>query len=229
MNEKAISLKDKSVFGVLKDSLLNASVGFLNQESKFSSLSRVLIRKNNSTYFERFYQEFEELNQAGKVKAGFTESDEGMECLYLLIDCFEKYPMKEDKFKILKRIYFIACQHDIKEFEVLPSAYMKIAVTLESEEILILAGCLKLQLSGRAGNSDIVNNPHLWSLEIAKLSGLKTKELVDSYAEKLATKMILYALHKSGGFESNGGKNGRLTSLGLELCKFLEEKDVTLS
>ncbi len=221
--EKEIILKEKSVLDVLRlirEEFGTVSVRFLSQESKLSSLSRILKRKNGTTLFERFYNEFNRLYGEGKINNGFIESDEGNECLCLLIDSFEKYPLKEDKFKILKRIFFIACESESMDaLAVLPSEYMKITASLEAGELLVLIGCQKMKSSDQF--SKVENNHHLWSLKIAEFSGLKTKELVDFHAERLVTKKILFGFTKAGGFEGSS-EWGRLTPLGIDLCKFIE-------
>ena len=227
-NMKEIVVKDKGAWEIieeLKDLSINATIGLLSQESKLSSIGRILRSKNNQPFIERFWQEVSDLYEAGKIKTGFINSSEGIECLCLLIDYFDKHTITEVKFEILKKIYFVACQKEkIEEFEVLPSEYMKIAVSLEVGEILVLNASQKLALSGQAAHKDIVHNPHRWSLKIAELSGLGTKELVDIYASKLAVKLLLSAITKGGGLESNG-ENGRLTSLGIELCQFIEKPE----
>ena len=185
------------------------------------SMGRILQRKRGRHFFTALKEEWNVFVDKGKIKEDYSESEQCEACLQELLDCLDNDSPDEIRFSVLKKLFLsVATEGLSNRDDVLPQQYIRIARTLDSGQVLLLLASLKAARNDRA----VIGRDYgTWLERVKAYSGLRYTELIQSNEEGLVSKRLLMPLSSIGGM--NPGEHARLTSLGLELCRFIEHYD----
>ena len=141
-----------------------------------------------------------------------------------MLDFLDQDSPDEIRFTVLMKIFLTSATETVSDRNsVLPQQYMKVSRSLSSGEVLILFGAY--ETTRKNENIDLGMSASTWLAEIAKVSGLKYPELVETYETDLIEKNLLTPRTYNDRSGISVGKYFRLTSLAWDLCQFLEEYD----
>ncbi len=123
----------------------------------------------------------------------------------------------ETRFLFLKKLFLsIATEKLSDRNDVLPQQYIRIARSLSSGEVLLLLASFRV-----AKNDRQIRDFGSWMAKAEEYSGLRHHELIMLYDLDLTSKKLII----ERGIQMNIGEHHRLTSIGYEMCRFIEHYD----
>ena len=190
------------------------------------SISRVLKNIRASNLLVLLRKEWDFWQEKGKIKDDYTKSEQHLNCLQELLDFLDNDIPDETRFAALKKIFLVAASETISNREeILPQQFIRICKRLTSGEIVVLLTTYKL-----AKEKNFKYNPaismHQWLELIANNSPLKYSELVEMHEKNLITLRLISGPAYSDGSGIQMSSQLRLTSLGIAICKYLEEYEL---
>lgn len=141
-----------------------------------------------------------------------------------ILDSLDRDSPDNVRFAALKQVFLNTATEQLSTRDsVLPQQYMKICRALSSGEVLVLRANYKLAMAGH--NPDRYGAIE-WIRTIAENSELRFPSLVEANENALMEKCLI-------GQRAHGDRSGvvrsdhfRLTDLGFELCRFMEDGDM---
>jgi len=207
--------------------LVQGLTGIASSERKdvILSIGHVLQRLRAGHFLSAFLKEWEEFKEKGKIKDDYQYTEQHYNCFQELLDFLDKDLPDEVRFSVLKKIFLVAAsEEDTNRDSCLPVQYMQICRNLKSGEVIILKTVFNI-----ANDNDSWAERHWsaddWLEKIAQDSGLKFKELVASYEDELIQKNLISLREHVDDSGVSIRPYFRLTSLGYELCKYIELYD----
>lgn len=195
-----------------------------DKEQWFLSIGHLLQRIRSGRFLQTLKEEWEDYREQGRVEDDYLLTDQHQECLQELLDFLDQDSPDEIRFTVLMKIFLTSATESISDRNsVLPQQYMKVSRSLSSGEVLILFAAYEIVKNNK--NIDSGMSASVWLADIAKVSGLKYPELVETYETDLIEKNLLTPRTYNDRSGVSVGEHFRLTSLAWDLCQFLEEYD----
>ena len=205
---------------------LEGLAGILSSDHKrhTRSIGYILQSFRGGKFLNAFKHEWEQFRKEGRIPDGYIDSDQHQECMQDLLDYLDEPGPDQKRFDILKKILLHAATEEKSSRDSsLPQQYMKIVKSLTSGEAIVLFSTYRLSNGASAINSSRgLSEAHHWLSTVAQESGLKYPELVESHEKRLIDKHLLKERAPESKTRVRLGDKFRLTSLGFELCKFVE-------
>nr|NQU90302.1 hypothetical protein [Bacteroidota bacterium] len=228
MNEKKLAVQwQRDTSDVINDSLLYLAEGLTgiaasDRKELVFSVGHIFQSLRKGRFLSQFLHEWKLYRDKGKVKDEYLESEQHFECLSELLDFLDNNIPDERRFSVLKKIFLTAATEKITEKDsLLPQQYMKICKTLSSGEIIVLNTTYTRCKIIKPDDNTSTSAEH-WLNSIASESKLKHKELVVIHEENLMQKQLLTPRHHSDQSGVSVKPYYRLTNLGYEICKYIE-------
>lgn len=203
------------------DSLSQALTGIAVSDRKDWALSigYLLQRARGGQFLRALMREYEKYRDKGKIKDDYAGTEQCQATLQEILDCLDKDSPDEVRFSFLKKLFLSIATEELSNREdVIPQQYMKIARALDSGEVLVLLASYEIAKKGR----DVIDFP-AWMHNVRDYSGLKHAELIQLFEKTLIEKKLI--LPSFGSMHT--AEHHRLTSLGYEMCRFIEHYDKT--
>lgn len=221
----------KSTSDILEKTYVNlikgiAGLATADKKDLIFSVSRVLQNIRATNLLGSLKKEWDHWQEKGKIKEDYTKTEQHLNCLHELLDFLDNDIPDELRFSTLKKILLVAASETISNRdEVLPHQFIKICKKLNSGEIIVLLTAYKL-----AKEHNFKYNQNMgarrWLDIIAQNSLLKYSALVELHEDNLITLKLIYDRinpDRSGIQMSN---QLRLTDLGIDFCKYVEEYEI---
>lgn len=180
----------------------------------------------SNEFFDQLMLEWDFYCQKGKIDLDYTNSKPYMNSLSELLDYLDTNIPNYEVAETLKKLFFISAYKDYYEDnKLLTIEYMKIIKKLSSGELAVLFATYNLIKGGIPDSC----NASKWLAIVAEKSNLVYKELVEVYERRLMDLGLITARLYNDGSGIDKGKYCRLTDLGYNLCKYIENYDNTYS
>ena len=190
----------------------------------YMSIGHLLQRIRSGRFLTTLREEWEAYREKGRVKDDYIVTDQHQESLQELFEFLDGETPDAVRFSVLKKIFLTAASESISDREsVLPQQYMRICRTLTSGETLVFLAAYELAKSGDWSTLEI--SAARWLKEVAQTSGLVHAELVELHERNLIEKNVLTPRRHSDSSGISPGSHYRITDLGWEICRFIEEYD----
>jgi len=197
------------------------------------SLGRILANYVAGQEITWVLKEWETRIAQGRADDSWEESEQGIECFAELLDLLENTKPETARIKAARKAFFAAARGTMRESP-LPLQYMRIVSNLSGGALLLLGATYRLQNGPELMTDEFIMgigkaNYSLntsWRKRVGELSGLVNEEIVGITEAKLQAAKLIGASSISASNECEAHRRfaaTRLTSLGIELCKFLEE------
>ncbi len=166
-------------------------------------------------------EEWENLKEKGKIAEDYAQTTQNLNCLHEMLDFLENEIPDEVRIEVLKKIWFTAATEQYSDRNsYLPHEYMQIAKNLKPGEVLVLLSTYEISKSDHWRNDRY--GATKWLNEVSSKSKLEFPELVERHEEGLVEKHLLTDRVYSDRSGIRMTDNFRLTSLGVEICKYIE-------
>lgn len=193
------------------------------------AVSNTIQRSRKQKFFYALRDEFQSFVDKGKIDPQYLQEEEGQMCLQELMEYLDKESPNQRKFTTLKDIFLKAASADPKEWHnPRPRQYMTVCKKLSSDEIALLSIAYKyykkMKVPGPTAAKEI-SSAEQWPRFLAQESaGALSPGLVEHFEESLVAHRLIGDREHSDRSGIRNSREFRLTSLGLELCEFLEDK-----
>ena len=214
---------------ILKDSLIGLVEGLsgiaVSKKMDFQlSVGHLLQSLIKGKFLNQLINEWNEYRNKGKIKDDYQTTEQHIECLQEMLDFIDSDMPDEKRFSLLNKIFLVAATESISERnDVLPQQYMKICRKLTSGEVLVLLGTFQVSKNKEFDPKE--TGAAAWLNNIAKVTNLKYFELIELHERNLIDKNLLTPRQHGDKSGVQLGKHYRLTELGCQICKFVEEYD----
>lgn len=218
--EKAIDFAyENLVPGLTKFAVLALNLQILGDSVAFAS--HVFQRRRSIGFVRALAKEWKSACDEHRVKAEYLETEEGQVSLQELFDYLDKDLPNEEKFKVMKSIFFHGAEVYKTGKKVSNSSYfIRLCRKLDPEELLILSVCYKAFLDGRGRNNIAADQ---WAGLVAEYSdGLVPKGLIEFYEQPMIDHRLIGARTHSDKSGIAYSEHFRLTALGIQLSEFIK-------
>ena len=185
------------------------------QENIVKAVSHVVQSGIQGKFLLGFHESWQFLVDEGRVNADYLNTTRGLATFREVIRALEIDDVDEARFKAVRNIFINDALSNADRNEVLTIRLMKTAATLTGGQILILKAMAEDPSAGMI--TSLINDN--WETEIAKSTGLKHRVLIQEDIIGLKEKHLITA-HDSPSTPP------RLTSLGHELCAYIQDPDL---
>lgn len=213
----------KNTFTALIEGLTG---GVISKKADYQlTAGRILQSLVKGEFLNQLTIEWKEYREKGKIKDDYQDTTQHIECLQEMLSFLDSDIPDEKRFSLLKKIFLVTASEEITNREdVLPQQLMRICKNLTSGEVLVLLGAYSYNLN--EDNSERIRTYAAdWLRNIAEATELKYVELVELHERGLMDKNLLTKRMYGDKSGVKLGENYRLTSLGVEICKFVEKFD----
>ena len=226
-SDKMIVKSTSDILETTYTNLIKGITGLATADKKelIFSVSRVLQNVRAINLLDLLKKEWDYWLEKGKIKEDYTTTEQHLDCLHELLDFLDIDIPDELRFITLKKILLVAASETISNRdEVLPHQFIKICKKLASGEIIVLLTAYRLAKEYNFKYNGPIAVRH-WLEIIASNSPLKHVALVELHEENLITLKLLYdsTFTERIGFQIS--RQFRLTDLGIDFCKYVEEYD----
>jgi hypothetical protein len=185
------------------------------------SLGHLFQRMRSGRFLKTLTDEWDNYREKGRIKDDYIQTEQHLACLQEMLDFLDKDSPDELRFSVLKKIFLVAATETKSARDsVLPQQYMQLCRTLSAGEILVLS--VSYDITQRDVPAQKDSSARNWLTKIAEKSGLKFPELVEIHERNLIEKSLLSGREHSDRSGVRLGDHYRLTTLGYEICKFIE-------
>jgi len=193
-----------------------------SKEERILSVSHIFQRMRGGQFLSSFSKEWKRYRKKGKVKDDYQYTEQHKVCLQELLEFLDKDSPDETRFKVLQRIFLVAASEQLSDRNsFLPQQFMKIARTLSDGEVMLLSAVWKIAKE-KGGDYEDHYGASKWIQEVTAASGLQYIELVETFEQGLMDKKLLTQRRLGDRSGVSVKPNYRLSSLGYELCKYIE-------
>ncbi len=190
----------------------------------YLSLGYVLQRTRNGRFLSTLKDEWDKYRKRGRIDEDYVNSEQHEECLQELLDFLDNDSPDQVRFSAMKQILLNAATEEFSRREdVLPQQLMRLTRKLTSGALILLS--TSYELSKTSGDCEQLG-AYGWLKLAAEQSPLNFKELVEIHEQTLIdNRLISDRVYGDRSGIEKGNKNFRITSLGLELCRFIAEHE----
>jgi len=225
--ETAVTKFQRDTGDVLNDtlsSLIEGLTGIAASERKeyLLSVGRILQALRKGQFLSQLSREWNEYREKCRIKDDYQSTEQHYTCLQEMLDFLDKDLPDEARFNILKKILLVAATETKSDRNnVLPQQYMRVCRTLSSGELLVLSTVYRFAKEKHPTSQGADE----WLRFVAKESGLVHPSLVEIQEEELIRKHLITPRKYPDQSGVDEGASFRLTSLGYDICRFVEEFD----
>ncbi len=201
--------------------LLEALTGIAASEKKdlILSVGHIFQGCRKGQFLNQLINELNRYRDKGRIKDDYLNTEQHYTCLQEMYDFLDNDSPDKIRFDAMKKVFLVAASEKISDREsLLPHQYMKICRTLSSGEVIVLSTSYELLKIKQRQHIEA----SVWLQDIADESGLIHPELVEMHEGELMKKNLLLPRIHSDKSGIRTGPHYRLTSLGNELCKYIE-------
>ena len=201
--------------------LVKGITGIAAAEKKelYLSVGHILQALRKGKFLSQFLIEWNQYRDEGRIKEDYQNTEQHYTCIQEILDFLDSDPPEESRFNILKKIFLVAATEKVTDREsLLPQQYVKVCRSLSSGGIVVLRTAYKISKQEYINDSAAAG----WLKKIAEESGLVHPELVEIHEEELIKKHLLSPRVYSDKSGVNVNPHFRLTSLGLDICNYIE-------
>lgn len=206
--------------------LIDSLSGIIKSDKKnfrltVSHLLQALVR---GKFMDQLHREWDDYSKKGKIKDDYQSTDQHFECLQEMLDFLDNDNPDQTRFNVVKKIFLkAACEDKSDRNSIIPQQFMRICRKLTSGELIVLSTTYKvLQTKPKE-----IGSASEWLKIIAMESNLKHASLVEVHEETLVEKHLLDHRLLPNRSGVNTKPHFRLTDLGLAICEFIEEFELT--
>ena len=228
MNKRNISKWNKNTGDIIKDTLtclVEGITGIAASDRKelAFSVGHIFQSFRKGQFLSKFLAEWKDYCDKGRIPKDYQETEQHHTCLQELLEFLDKDSPDEIRFETLKRIFLVAATETASDRNsLLPYQFLRLCRGMSSGEIIVLNTTYKIAKSVPMPD---VSGANQWLDAIAKESGLGHASLVETYEDELIKKHLITGRRYSDRSGVVAKPNFRLTSLGLELCEYIDSYD----
>ena len=205
--------------------MLEGLIGIASSEKKelVISAGHLLQRMRGVGFLGALQAEWRAMREKGRIKDDYADTDQHFTCLHELLDAMDNEIVDEQRFQIMKRVFFVASSEILSDRnDILPQQLMRIARSLTSGETIVLSTAHNVYLGGKypTGMLPAID----WLKRVAVESGLRFAYLVELHERALIQKYLISPRHQAD-INSVQQNEFRLTDLGIEFCSFVAKYD----
>jgi len=222
---KPVPVKADPTSDLIRDAITSLTEGITglaasDRKELILSVGHILQRMRAANFLEVLKEAWDSYRQKGRIKDDYMHSSQHIDCLQEMLDFLDKDSPDEARFDAMKGILLAtATEEESDRDSVLPQQLMKLCRQLSSGELLVLLA---------EYNEPTSSNPNTsagtWLTRVANTSGLKFSDLVETHERQLIERKLLLDRQYFDSRVILSG-HGRLTELGLELCRFMEHHE----
>jgi len=224
---------DDSTSHLLAQTLRNLSEGITGiaaseRKDLYLSIGYLLQRLRSGRFLETLKEEWEGYREKGRIKDDYIDTEQHAECLQEILDFIDMESPDHIRFNAMKHVLLNAATELMSSRDsVLPQQYMSICRKLSAGEVLVLQATYQLAQDGEQleEHASAAN----WLQRVASTSPLRFRELVEYHERALMEKRLLSGRSGRGGNVVEKTSHYRLTDLGHEVCRFMQEYEVPVT
>jgi hypothetical protein len=228
MKKSNLSKYSKNTSDIIKDTLTCLAEGMMgiaasDRKELAFSVGHIFQSLRKGQFLSRFLNEWNSYREKGRIPKDYEETEQHHSCLQELLDFLDKDSPDEIRFETLKKVFLVAATEKSSDRNsLLPYQFLRLCRGMSSGEIIVLNVTYRIAKSGQIPDISGANN---WLDIIAKESALNHASLVETYEEELIKKHLLSRRLHSDRSGVMVKPHFRLTSLGLELCEYIDSYD----
>ena len=207
-------------------SLAEGITGIAASERKDLALSvdHIFQSFRKGQFLSRLGEEWNSYREKGRIKDDYIDTEQHRICLQELLDFLDKDSPDEIRFEVMKKVFLVASTEMASDRNsLLPYQFLRLCRGMSSGEVIVLNATYRIAKSEKTPDGSESSNR--WLDAIAKESGLCHSSLVEIYEDELIKKHLISGRLFSDRSGVEVKPHFRLTSLGLELCDFIESYD----
>lgn len=225
MTEKKELVNTEQIEPITINRIIDGLTGFVtgSKGDYAQTANRLLKSIVAHDFFYQLQMEWDKYCVKGKVELDYVNSKPYLNSLSELLDYLDKDIPNDEIAGTLKKLFFIPAFKDYyKEDKLLAIEYMKIVRKMAPGELMVLFTAYNnIDLKDSRSHWGAID----WLQVIAEKSTLKYAELVELHEKNLIDLCLVTKRMLSDGSGVSVGDYFRLTSLGYNLCKFIELYD----
>ncbi len=205
-------------------SLAEGITGIAASERKDLALSvgHIFQSLRKGQFLSRLSEDWDSYREKGRIKDDYIGTEQHRSSLQELLDFLDNDSPDEIRFEVMKKIFLVAATETASDRNsLLPYQFLRLCRGMSSGEVIVLNTTYRIAKSGQMPDVNVANK---WLETIAKESGLSHASLVEIHEEKLIKKHLITRRQLRDGSRVSV-PNFRLTSLGLELCEYIDSYD----
>jgi hypothetical protein len=225
-NKKDIQILKQDTKNIITNTLAGLIQGLTgvatsSKKELILSVSHTFQKMRGGHFLSVLLEEWNKYKEKGKVKDDYQFTEQHKVCLSELLEFLDKDSPDELRFKVLKQIFLVAASEKISDRNsYLPQQFMKLARSLSDGEVLLLTTIWRIA-NNHPGKYEEHYGASRWIEEVTNASGLKHRELVEIHEKELMDKRLLTPRLHSDNSGVKVNPHYRLSSLGYELCRFI--------
>lgn len=206
-------------------SLAEGITGIAASERKDLALSvgHIFQSFRKGQFLSQLGGEWDSYREKGRIKDDYIGTEQHRSCLQELLDFLDNDSPDEVRFEVMKKIFLVAATETASDRNsLLPYQFLRLCRGMSSGEIIVLNATYMIAKSDQIPE---ITGAKKWLEVIAKKSGLSHTALVEIYEEDLIKKHLLSRRFFADQSGVEAKPHFRLTSLGLELCEYIDRYD----
>jgi len=226
MNKSNLSKWNKNTGDIIKDTLLCLAEGITgiaasDRKELAFSVGHIFQSLRKGQFLSKFLSEWNAYCEKSRIPKDYQETEQHHTCLQELLEFLDHDSPDEIRFETLKRVFLVAATETASDRNsLLPYQFLRLCRGMSSGEIIVLNTTYQIAKSGQM--PDVSGGANL---AIAKESGLGHASLVETYEEELIKKHLITRRIHSDRSGVAAKPHFRLTSLGFELCEYVDSYD----
>ncbi len=218
----------KDTSEVIKQTLISLAEGITGiaaSERKDLALSvgHIFQSFRKGQFLSQFGVEWDSYREKGRIKDDYIDTEQHRSCLQELLDFLDNDSPDEIRFEVIKKVFLVAATENVSDRNsLLPYQFLRLCRGMSSGEIIVLSATYSIAKSDQILD---VSGANQWLDAIVNESGLGHASLVETYEDELIKKHLITGRKYSDQSGIVAKPNFRLTSLGFELCKYIDSYD----
>lgn len=207
---------------------IEGATGILASDKKdlILSSSRILQSLINLQFYDTLRMEWDGYKEKGRIKDDYQQTEQHHACLQQMLDFLDTDKPDKVRFDFMKKIFLSTATEKVEDREsILPQQYMSIARKMTSGDVLLLSGLYEMHSRELFNSNEIMYN--VWIKKVTTHTNFMHEGLIKLHEKNLAELQLI-----DGTIQDTRTRirvlrpgSGRLTTLALDLCNFIEGYD----
>lgn len=226
MKNEIVRVSPKDVVLGTLDHLIYGASGLsqTDKDQAVQSLTRIYKNMRAGRFLSSLIEEWKMLEEKGKIPSNYQYTEEHNNCIGEILDYLDNGVPNDKIFEVLKKMFLVSVMDNtLKDTNVLPNQFIKVAKELSSGELIVLFSIFRLSKS--IYNVELNQRYHhkLVFEKIAQQTGLNHSSLVKLNCERLIDKYLISSNFKTKQSEYVG--HYLPTDFGIAFCEYVEKYD----
>ena len=229
MNDNSLSKCNRETGQIIRDTLSCLAEGLTgiaasDRKELAFSVGHIFQSLRKGQFLSRLLSEWNAYRVKGRIPKDYHETEQHHTCLQELLEFLDHDSPDEIRFDTVKKIFLVAATETVSNRNsLLPYQYLRLCRRMSSGEMIVLNATYRIAKSGQIPT--VQGAATQWLQAIAAESGLGHTALVEIYEQELMEKHLITARRYSDRSGVTERPNFRLTSLGLDLCQYIDSYD----